>query len=342
VIPHLHLVVPGLFGPIPGLKELGLTPTAPALETLLARADLSEITSCSLESTLFDLFGVQNEASGDLPSAAVSRLAEGGGRDSAFWFHASPVFLKATADRLLLFDAEMLDIRPGDAAALVELFNQHFAQDDWHLEAPHPNRWYLRLPTPLNVSTSALADVVGRNVEQYLPSGKEAMQWRSVLNEIQMLFHSAAANLQREADHLLPVNGVWLSGGGSLPKRVNNKFAVVMADDILSQGFSQLAEADCYSLILDDLEQLHVTGSCLVTYSSLLRPVLAADPQGWTEQMAEFECWATVLLRMLQKKQIERVSLYPCNGQLFQIERRALRRFWKSRRTITDYLLAGN
>jgi len=339
---HLHLVVPGLFGPMPGFKELGLKPTALALETLLARAEVSEANGCSFESTLFDLFGVQTEADADLSSAAISRLAEGGERDDAFWLHADPVFLKATADRLLLFDAEMLDIRPDDADALVALFNQHFSQDGWHLEAPHSNRWYLRLPTPSVLKTSPLADVVGRNIDQYLPSGEEAKQWRSVLNEVQMLFHSAAANMQREVDHLLPINGIWLSGGGCLPKAVKKDFAAVMADDVLSQGFSQLAGIDCHPLALDGLKQRHAEGSFLVTYSSLLRPVLAADPQGWVDVLSEFECWANVLQRMLQKKEIKRLSLYPCDGRVFQIERRGLRRFWKSRQSIVDYLLGGN
>ena len=326
---------------MPGLKELGLKPVAPVLETLLARAEVAETGKHSFESTLFNLFDVPSDMYADLPSAAVSRLAEGSERDAAFWFHADPVFLKPTADRLLLFDAEMLDIRPEDADALAVLFNQHFSQDGWHLEVPHPNRWYLKLPTTPVLNTCPLADVVGRNIDQYLPSGKEANQWRSVLNEIQMLFHSAAANMQREADHLLPVNGIWLSGGGCLPEAVKSDFATVMADDALSQGFSQLAGVACHPLSLDALTQRHDGSSSLVVYNSLLRTVLSADPQSWVDRLDDLECWAGALQRMLQKKQIDRLSLYPCNGQIFQIERRGLRRFWKSRRALADYLLGG-
>ena len=326
---------------MPGLKELGLKPVAPVLETLLARAEVAEMGKHSFESTLFNLFDVPSDMHADLPSAAISRLAEGGERDDAFWLYADPVFLKATADRLLLFDAEMLDIRPEDADALVALFNQHFSQDDWHLEAPHPNRWYLRLPITPALNTSPLADVVGRNIDQYLPSGEEANQWRSVLNEVQMLFHSAAANMQREADRLLPVNGIWFSGGGCLPKAVISDFASVMADDALSQGFSQLAGVACHPLSLDALTQKHDGRSSLVVYNSLLRTVLSADPQSWVDRLDDLECWAGALQRMLQKKQIDRLSLYPCNGQVFQIERRGLRRFWKSRHALADYLLRG-
>jgi len=336
---HLHLVVPGLFGPMPGLTELGLRPVAPALETLLARAEVTETGRHSFESTLFDLFGVPQEEGSDLPSAAVSRLAEGGEKDDAFWLHADPVFLKPTADRLLLFDAEMLDIRPADADALVVLFNQHFSQDGWHLEAPHPNRWYLRLPTVPVLKTSALADVVGRNIDPYLPSGKEASRWRSILNEVQMLFHSAATNMQRESNHLLPVNGVWFSGGGCLPETPKAAFSTVMADDLLGQGLSQLSKIECYALSLDALIEQCKGDASLVVYPSLLRTVLAADPQGWVDRLDEFERWAVELQRMLQKKQIGRLSLYPCNGQAFQIERRGLRRFWKSRSPVSEYLL---
>ena len=340
VIPHLHLVVPGLFGPMPGLKELGLKPAAPALETLLARAEGAETGKRSFESTLFHLFGVPNGAGSDLPSAAVSRLAEGGERDDAFWLHADPVFLKPTADRLLLFDAQMLDIRPEDADQLVALFNQHFAQDGWHMEVPHPNRWYLRLPITPALITIPLADVVGRNVDQYLPQGEDASSWRSILNEVQMLFHSAAANVQREVDHLLPINGIWLSGGGCLPEVQTAGFSVVIADDVLSQGFSKLSGIDCQPLSLEAIMQNNEEGSRLVVYPLLMRSVLAADPQDWVDKLGEFELWAEALQRMLQKKQIDRLSIYPCDGREFQIDRRGLRRFWKSRSPISNYLLS--
>ena len=324
---------------MPGIKELGLKPVAPTLETLLARADVTEAAGCSFESTLFDLFGVPNKTNSDLPSAAVSRLAEGGKIDDAFWLHADPVFLKPTADRLLLFDAEMLDIRPEDAGELVALFNQHFSQDGWHIEATHPNRWYLRLPVAPVLNTRPLADVVGRNIDQYLPLGAEAKKWCSILNEVQMLFHSAATNRQREAAYLLPVNGVWFSGGGSLPDIREADFSSVMADDLLSQGFSQLCGIDCHALSLDALMQQREGGTYLVVYHSFLRTVLAADPQGWVDVLGEFERWATALQRMLQKKQIDQLSLYPCDRRVFQVRRQGLRRFWKPRSPLSGYLL---
>ncbi len=324
---------------MPGLKELALKPSAPILERLLARAEVAEAAGDSFESTLFELFGLPCEPNGDLPSAAVSRLAEGGEPDSAFWLHADPVFLKPTADRLLLFDAPMLDIRPEDADELAAIFNRHFAQDGWHIEALHPNRWYLRLPTEPAVTTTPLTDVVGRNVDKYLPCGAEAGHWRSMLNEIQMLFHSADVNRQREADHLLPINGIWLSGGGCLPDSGKACFSMVLADDVLSQGLSRLSETECHALSLDALAQWQGGGSCLVVYSSLLRTVLDADPQSWVSRLSEFELWAVALQRMLQKKEIGRLSLYPCNGQRFQIGRPGLRRFWITGRPVSDYLL---
>ncbi len=324
---------------MPGLKELGLKPSAPILERLLARAEVAETAGDSFESTLFERFGLPSELNGDLPSAAVSRLAEGGEKDDAFWLHADPVFLKPTADRLLLFDAPMLDIRPEDADELAVLFNRHFAQGGWHIEALHPNHWYLRLPTAPALKTTPLVDVVGRNIDKYLPSGAEAGHWRSVLNEIQMLFHSAEVNRQREAAHLLPINGIWLSGGGCLPDSGKAGFGTVLADDPLSQGLSRLSDIECHALSLDALAQCQGSGSRLVVYSSLLRTVLDADPQSWVSRLGEFELWAAALQRMLQKKEIGRLSLYPCNGQRFQIERPGLRRFWRSSRPVSDYLL---
>ena len=283
---------------MPGLKELGLQPNVPVLETLLARADVVKTGSTNLETTLFDLFRIPREKEKDLPSAIVCRLADSGEVDDAFWMHADPVFLKPNSDRLLLFDAEMLDICPEDAQGLVNLFNQHFAQDGWQLEAPHPDRWYLRLPAAPELITQPLTDAIGRNIDQFLPTGEAAQQWCSVLNEVQMLFHSSTVNMRREAEGKLPVNSIWFSGGGRLPEIPNASFDEVIADISLARGFARLSKIACMPLKLDALARGEEKGERLVVYHQLLRPVLDANPQGWVAEVEQFESWVGMLQKM--------------------------------------------
>lgn len=319
---------------MPGLKELGLWPDAPALETLLARADVIETEGGCMESTLFGLFGAPGGEAQDPPGAPVCRLADGGAADDAFWMHADPVFLKPGSDRLLLFDAGMLEIRPRDAEELAALFNRHFERDGWRLEALRPDRWYLRLPGAPDLITHPLGDVIGRSIGPFLPAGGEASQWRSRLNEIQMLFHSAGANARRESEGLAPVNGVWLSGGGYLPQSPSAPFDEVIADIPLARGFARLSGTPCRPLPADGPPRSEEKGERLVVYHRLLRPVLDADPRGWVEAVGRFGDWAGALRRMLQKKRLDVLEIHPCNGSLYRLDRGALRRFWKMRRAM--------
>ncbi len=49
-----------------------------------------------------------------------------------------------------------------------------------------------------------------------LPSGADAGTWKRWQNEIEMLLHAHPVNIAREAEGLLPANGVWFWGGGRL------------------------------------------------------------------------------------------------------------------------------
>ncbi|VAX10110.1 hypothetical protein MNBD_GAMMA26-1291 [hydrothermal vent metagenome] len=320
---------------MPGLKELGLQPHAPVLETFLARANVTDTGDADLESTLFTLFDVPAEQGMDLPSASICRLADGGEMDDAFWLHADPVYLKPAGDKVLLFDAGMLDIRQSDAAELALIFNRHFAQDGWLLEALSHNRWYLRLPAAPAITTRSLIDAIGRNIEQFMPAGAEASKWRSALNEVQMLFHSADVNRQRELEHLLPVNSVWFSGGGRLPEVPGNTFDRVLSDTPLALGLARLAEITSAPLSLDTLLEVR-SGEQVVVYHQILRSVLDADPQGWVDAVERFAAWGETMQKMLQKKQIDVLRLYPCDGRVYQVDRNRLRRFWVSRRPISQ------
>lgn len=337
-LPTLHLLVPGLLGPMPGVEEGGCLPDLSMLESLLSRAEQAEVKGGGLSATLFQLFNVVVEEDSDLPSAAVCHLGDTGLRDEACWLHADPVFLKPDGDRLLLFDASHLDLRQEDAERLVARFNEHFAVDGWHLEAPSATRWYLRLPQAPELHTHPLSAVVGRNIDAFLPTGPEGARWHALMNEVQMLFHGADANMQREADRLLPINSLWFSGVGYLPQDVISPFVAVMADEVLAQGLAKLAAIPCRSLPEQSGDLLLEGGEQLVLYHHLQRPVLDADPYAWSEAVGRFQSWLEPLLKMLQQKQLGLLKLYPCNGLVYAVDRRSQRRFWRRRRPFSGYL----
>ncbi|MES9904072.1 MAG: hypothetical protein ABW168_15535, partial [Sedimenticola sp.] len=207
----VHLLVPGLLGPIPSLDSFS---SLPQLETLLSRADNERVSGDDLESTLFPLFGIDSSPESDLPTAPCRRIGDGCDRDERFYLQANPVFLRPDQDRLLLFDSEDLDFTKSEAESLAGLFSEHFSAESWRLEIATPHRWYLALDDQPSLTTASLSRVFGRNIDPLLPQGRDSMRWHGIMNEVQMLFHGTNLNFERESCGKLPINGLWFSGGG--------------------------------------------------------------------------------------------------------------------------------
>ena len=110
----IHLLAPGLFGPVPGLELSSAIPSVPRLETLLARADSLNWPGGDLETTIFSFSALERDPQGDYPAAALRRAGDGTGLDQDYWLQANPVHLRADRDRVV---KEVL-AGPGDSLAV--------------------------------------------------------------------------------------------------------------------------------------------------------------------------------------------------------------------------------
>ncbi|MEJ2530133.1 MAG: hypothetical protein P8Z39_08815 [Gammaproteobacteria bacterium] len=323
----IDLLVPGLLGPIPGLEEIDAVPDAPRVERCLSRADIISIDACDYTTTLFQLFGLTASESGDHPTAPFCRLADGATKDNGYWLQAAPVHLRPDGGGLLLFDAGELDLTLEEAKQLADLIREHFSDRGWWLEVHDPRRWYLRLDVRPDLQTSALTDVIGRNIDHFLPRGKDAMDWHSILNELQMLLHMAKVNLQREGRGQLPINGLWLHGGGSYQSIKQTVYASVSADEPLVRGMSLASGINPGHFPQNSAELCLDTGRHLVVFNQLERSVLNADPYGWIESIERFDKWLEPLLGAIRSRRVAYIDIHPCNSQVYRITAGALRRF---------------
>ncbi len=336
----LNVVVPDLFGSFPASVLREISGPAPCLvETLLGRADAEAFAGTHPDEVLFNLFGGLRRSGQDVPSGAVSRLADIGGDAHGWWMRADPVFLKPDGDRLLLFDSRELDVRPEEAEQLASLFNGHYRERGWRLEVGHPRRWYLGLGSDPEVQTCPLSEVVGRNIDSFLPRGKQSVDWRFVMNEVQMLFHGAQVNDRRQARHLPPINSLWFWGGGGLPHGLPGRFSRVYADDVFPRGLAMLAGLQPRPLPAQAEELLSgpLTGEQLLVETGLQGPVLDADYEGWREALASLHRdWISPLHQALKKGKVEALRLLPCNGYGYRLDAGCLRRFWRRRVALMD------
>lgn len=197
---------------------------APSLLALLDRG-AAMAAEASLAGIACQAFGVARQQ--DWPLAPICALADGLAPGSDYWLRLDPAHLEVGMGGLLLHRAETLRLDAGEAAALVSSLNAHWAEHHLELAAPTPTRWYLRLPAAPEISTTPLDAVAGDYLTPHLPLGRDARRLMGWINEAQMLLHAHAVNLARDGAGRLPVNGLWLWGGGVLPRMAHRLDAVV-------------------------------------------------------------------------------------------------------------------
>ncbi|HET7127071.1 MAG TPA: phosphoglycerate mutase [Lysobacter sp.] len=181
------------------------------------------------------------------PEAAISRLAETGAdaddvRRSA-WLRVDPAYLRADINGVVLLGTgEALGLDETDSAAFLPLLKPLFGDAGFELDAPHPARWYLRLPKGAKLPAFASPGIaLGDDVFEHAPEGPEARRWRGLMSEVEIALHHHPRNAQRAEAGRVAVNALWPWGGGALPDHAMAAFPMLYSDDVLLHGLARLA-----------------------------------------------------------------------------------------------------
>lgn len=208
----------------------------PGLARLLAVATRTRH-EVGVEAQLCQRMGVLRQA--DWPLAAIKALGQGLQPSvREYWLQAHAVHLVLQRDYFTLQPAEPLSAE--ESQALLFSLNQHFGADGM-LFLPAADHWYLRLLLDPRIVTSPLAQVLGQDTRSHALQGEGAARWDGLLNEMQMLLFQHEVNQVREAARRLPVNSLWLSGGGMLPAPLAPGKPTLFASDALGLGLMELA-----------------------------------------------------------------------------------------------------
>ncbi|MFO1312224.1 MAG: hypothetical protein U1F41_09195 [Burkholderiales bacterium] len=172
-------------------------------------------------------FGTREDA-GDADAAVAALLgvtghaiaplaARGAGLDpaDAYVLRADPVTFVAGRDDVLLA-GRVDDLGEEHAASLVATLGRHFAQDGIAFHAPRADAWFALASA--HVPVEADPPLTDQPIGARLPRGPHGATWRRWLSEMQMLLHEHPVNQAREAAGLPPATGIWISGGGRLPR----------------------------------------------------------------------------------------------------------------------------
>ncbi|MDT6962997.1 hypothetical protein QTN24_15980 [Cupriavidus sp. SZY C1] len=353
---HLTLIVPFSVPPgagddatddvVPGalLRQLEL----PALGKLLTRAtpgprethDDPYLRSLPQERWLAARAGLDTAR---VPTAPFMRLADRAAAGlpatpdasdaaPAGWACLQPVHIHAARDHLVLLHPDQIAIRPDEADALRAAIADLMAETGIPLEAPHPARWYVPADVFGDLEATTPVRATGRNIDIWMQAGPRARDWRRLQNEIQMTWHAHPVNAAREDAGELPVNSVWLHGGGRAGTA--RKLAdTVLTDDPFMAGLalaagSRTGPAPARFAALDA-----AGGSAMVMLDGATQAHIASDWGLWLDQMHALDAdWFQPVLDALAAGQLQAVTLV-LGGENhfaeFTVTRADLRKFWR-------------
>lgn len=338
----ITLVIPGLFGfsEDQGLREDGSRPAVPALETYLARADRVPGFQGGFEAKAFALFGIDAPAEGDLPVAAVTRALDLGVIDKGWWLRADPVHLRPDRDRLILFDTQAVPLTQEEANELAAEVADAYVADGWLLKAPRPGRWYLKPPRAARILTTPLPQVIGKDIHPYLPQGKDGKAWHTILNEVQILLHTAAVNTRREERGVLPINSLWFWGGGRLPSIADVPWAQVHSEEPITLALARLSETPSSARPAsfgDWQRQAHHAGAHLVVLDEVRAAAQYGESGAWATLIERLDRdWIAPLVEAVRSRALAEATLCTDAGT-YRLTRAHARRWWRRRRPLGVY-----
>lgn len=228
---RLTIVMPG-FGP-GAAADTDHALGAP-LRALLARADWAP--GAPLLDAMLQSLGLARDAS----LAELMALSDLDTDTARGWLRADPVHLRADAKLVMLLAPARGDVGADEADELLGALRSAMPEVEWRCGRA-PDRWYARFDTPGPTPRLGPAWLNGRSLTPFFPQDAAHRRWRQLTNEAQMVLHAAAANEQRSARRLTPLNAVWLWGGGAEVTRGETALAAVCGRDLLLAGAARAA-----------------------------------------------------------------------------------------------------
>ena len=178
------------------------------------------------------------------PIAALTRQLDASDAEGAMWLRADPAFVRPDMNGArMLSHGEALELTAEDTAQLLPSLKPLFGDAGFPIDAPHPSRWYLRLPPEAQLPEFAPPeDVLGDDLFAHLPQGDAGRRWRALLTEAQVILHQHPWNAWRLGQGKPSVNSLWFWGAGRLPTFVSTPFKQVKGNEVLLRALAKAAD----------------------------------------------------------------------------------------------------
>lgn len=311
----------------------------PALDSFLSRCDTTVSRHDSVTGWACAAHGIERR--GDWPAGAI--LARGNDAQTAaadaaddaaqYWLCAQPVHLAVDRDSLILQPPSQLHLSAHESRQLFDAVKPHLEQEQLDLRLAGSEIWCIGTRHHQDLSTTEPELAQGRNVDGLLPTGTDAAWWQRLIMEAQMILHEHPVNAAREARGEVPVNSVWIWGGGG-SVTVERRFDVICATDPLLRALARLSGAQ---LIDVPASQQTLPGA----HNMLAEFALRSGSSGDTSLAALETRWLSPAWQQLAGARLDELTLVlPLSDRVVigRCTRRARRRFWTRRQSAARFV----
>lgn len=262
-----------------------------------------------------------------LPAAALTRSVDAADVAGALWLRADPAFVMADAVTLRLLACGNLSVSNEEVAAFAQALQPLFAELGFEFDAPHAQRWYLRCAKDAKLPTfSPPEDALGDDLARHLPEGENARQWRSLLNEVQIVLTQHPANARRAQRGLPPVNSLWFWGAGTMPDSVRCEFAQVYSDDEIVAALAASAKVAKFASLADVGELFSASSAAASTRENVKILIDLAHCRDSAQLESD---WFAPIDAALKQYRIDRLDLRFESGEHVVFKPAHRWRFWR-------------
>jgi hypothetical protein len=168
---------------------------------------------------------------------ALRMWGQTGDRPTKWIAAADPIYLEARMDHLCLHALRRAGVEASQMRVLIDHLQEKLA-DGTNLGFTRLGSYgYLSSKTHFATAAMPAYVVDQQKPDDFLPSGDDTATHRNLLSEVEMALHEHEVNLEREANGDLPVNSMWLWGGGTAPEQITRAQPPLFSDDALLTGY---------------------------------------------------------------------------------------------------------
>lgn len=290
------IAFPGLIWPDIGDEAVYNEVTTPRLDGLIKRASLSK-----LDYNFSDLvYATYNDSQidGTLATAFAKQLKVD--TEYSYFLLAEPTHLRVDRDRLLICETELLKLSFKETQIIIDSINSHFNREI-KLYAISQELWLIGLNVDIRDNQFyPILDIIGENIDNYLPRGTNSMWLNKIINEIQMLLFNLPENVTRKQDDLLTINSLWLWDKKVDPTIINSYSKVFTNINLVNFNNTKINE-----LVPPYFENTLVDNSLLI-FDDLYYPCRYRDFVAWEERLHQV---SEHLLQSLDVRQFSQINL---------------------------------